>query len=113
VIHIDRMIDEMDDLEADLLMPFDVSVLENYYFVMDVVNDNGNWLGYVVHTDGEEIAVAYNASTGITKYRKDEMYYKFTEDAKKAFPLDSCSIDSATALLILCEENGWDDVDDN
>ena len=112
MIHLDKMIAEMDDLEADLLMPFDVSLLEQYFFSMESVNENGNWLGYIVTPDDSEVAVVFNAATGVTKYRKDEAYYQFVKDAKKIFPLDSCAIDTMSALLVLCEANGWDDVDD-
>ena len=31
MIHVEKMIDEMDDLEADFLMPFNVSLLEDYW----------------------------------------------------------------------------------
>jgi hypothetical protein len=114
MIHVEKMIDEMDDLEADFLMPFNVSLLEDYWFAMENVNDNGNWLGYIVHKDGDELPVAYNASNGMTKYAKKTSAYKpFVDDANKIFPLDSCAIDTMSALLVLCEANNWDEVEDD
>lgn len=113
MIHVEKMIAEMDDLEADLLMPFDVSLLENYWFAMEHINDNGNWLGYICHEDGEELAVSYHASKGATRYQKEVPLYKqFVTDARAIFPLDSCPIDTMSALLVLCEANGWDEVRD-
>jgi len=109
--HLDKMIDEMTDLEADLLMPFDIHSLDGYYFTMETVNDNGNWLGTIVMPDEREIAVVYNHLTGTTKYRKDDAYYDFVEDAKDIFPLDSCAIDTLSALLVLSEANGWETED--
>jgi len=113
MIHIDRMIDEMNNLEADLLMPFDVSLLENYWFAMDKINDNGNWLGYICHKDGDEFAIAYNASKGVMKYQKQSPLYKqFVNEAKIIFPLDSCANNTMSTLLVLCESRGWDEVED-
>lgn len=109
---IEKAIDEMTDLEADFLMPFDVSLLEQYYFAMDKVSDNGNWSGYIVTPDDSEVMMVYNASKGTTKYRKDDAYYTFIDDAKKVFPLDSCAIDTMSALLVLSEAHGWDVIDD-
>lgn len=108
----DKMLTEMTDLEKEFLWPSDFKTLEGYYFAMESVNENGNWLGYVVLPDDREIAVAYNASKGVTKYRKDDAYYDFVQDAREIFPLDSCAIDTMSALLVLAEANEWDDVDD-
>jgi len=106
---IEKFIEEADDLELDLLMPTNLALLDEYYFAMEAVSDNGNWLGYIVLPDDREVAVAYNAATGATKYRKDSDAYKqYTIDAKKIFPSDSCSVDTLSALLVLAEANGWD-----
>jgi len=110
MLQYDKMINEMTDLEADLLMPFDLNVLDGYFFAMENVNEEtGNWLGYIVLPDDREVAVAYNASTAMNKYRKDEAYYDFADDAKVIFPLDSCAIDTMVALLAIAESEGWDD----
>jgi hypothetical protein len=106
--HVDKMINEMSDLEADLLLPFDLDALEGYYFYMETVNDNGNWLGQIVMPDEREVTVVYNHVTGVTKYRKDEAYYDFVRDAKQIFPLDSCALDTMSALLALAESYGWE-----
>ena len=105
---IDKFIEEADDLELDLLMPTDLSLLDEYYFAMESVNENGNWFGYIVLPDDREVAVAYNSATGSTKYRKDDAYYQFADDAKVIFPSDSCAIDTMSALLVLAEAFEWD-----
>jgi hypothetical protein len=104
----DKFIAEADDLELELLKPTNLELLDDYYFAMEMVSDNGNWFGYIVLPDDREVAVAYNAASGSTKYRKDDAYYQFSDDAKKIFPLDSCAIDTMSALLVLSEANGWD-----
>lgn len=106
---IDKFIKEADDLELDLLMPTNIDLLDNYYFAMEAVSDNGNWFGYIVLPDDQEVAVAYNSATGATKYRKDAAYFQFSNDAKIVFPSDSCAIDTMSALLVLSEANNWDE----
>ena len=50
----------------------------------------------------------------MTKYAKKTSAYKpFVDDANKIFPLDSCAIDTMSALLVLCEANNWDEVEDD
>jgi len=105
---IEKFIEEADDLELDLLMPTNLSVLNDYYFAMEAVSDNGNWFGYIVLPDDREVAVAYNSATGATKYRKDDAYFQFADDAKIIFPADSCAIDTMSALLVLSEAYEWD-----
>lgn len=107
-----KMVKEMDTLEFELLFPDKIEMLSGYYFEMNEVFKNGNWEGVIVMPDGREIEMIYFADSGKTKYEKNDAYYDFVEEAKKIYPLDSCAIDTMSALLVMIYSNIWEEVED-
>jgi hypothetical protein len=112
MILVDKMLAEMTDIEREFLVPSNYEPLRGYFFEMGSVARNGNWMGYVVLPDDTEVRVVCFEDTGKMRYDKEESYYKLVEDANQAFPMDSCAIDTMTALLMLVDSNDWDDWED-
>ena len=105
-----KMVKEMDTLEFELLFPDKIEMLSGYYFEMDKVFKNGNWKGIIVMPDYRGVGITYFANSGKTKYEKNEAYYDFVDDAKKIYPLDSCAIDTMSALLVMIDSNVWEEI---
>jgi hypothetical protein len=108
----ETILTEMDDEEYEFLCPKTFDPIDGYFFEMDWVARDGNYMGYVVLPDDREVKVFYYADTGKLRYEKNAAYVQMVKDAADAFPNDSCSIDSFTGFLHLVETRGWDDGDD-
>jgi hypothetical protein len=109
---IDKMRAEMTDEEYEFLFPQNPNAIDGYFFEMEYVAPDGNWMGYVVLPDDREVKLWYFNDTGKLKYEKGEAYLQMVRDANKAFPLDSCAIDTLTALLHLASSSDWESWDD-
>jgi len=109
---VDKMLAEMTEEETEFLTPGDYEDLKGYFFEMEYVGNNGNWVGYVILPNDEEVKIIYYNDTGNLKYEKGTAYYQMVEDANRAFPMNSCAIDTMSALLMIAEAQGWDDGND-